>query len=155
TAADPETALRHKVAALRSDLELERAPLIRAALFDLGVARPSRLALIFHPPLVDDFSLRLLQEDLLRAYTAVHQGQPVPLPAKTTSFKAWSEGLQARAAEAETRARLAEWLALTKLPVVTLPFDHGEKPDTEAGTAEWVDTLDAATTRALLHEAPI
>ncbi|MCP4235921.1 MAG: non-ribosomal peptide synthetase, partial [Aestuariibacter sp.] len=75
----------------QASLNLETGPLVRLVLFNLG--DESRLLWCIHHLAVDGVSWRILIEDLHTAYHQAVSGQPVSLPAKTSSFKAWSERL--------------------------------------------------------------
>lgn len=46
---------------------------------------------VIHHLVVDGVSWRILLEDLQVVYNRMKQGQEVRLPAKSTSFKEWSE----------------------------------------------------------------
>jgi non-ribosomal peptide synthase protein (TIGR01720 family) len=79
---------------LISSIDLGSAPLLRAALIQLGKSRPPRLLLGVHHFAHDLVSARILREDLETAYLQLIQGQPVSLPTKTTPFKIWAQHLQ-------------------------------------------------------------
>ena len=76
-------------------LNLSRGPLLRLVLFKVGRKRPNRLLIVIHHLVVDGISWRILLEDIQRMYEQARRGEPIHLPAKTTSFKAWSERLAA------------------------------------------------------------
>ncbi|HKN82881.1 MAG TPA: amino acid adenylation domain-containing protein, partial [Pyrinomonadaceae bacterium] len=75
----------------QSSLNLSEGPLIRAVYFDLGAGRPDRLLIVIHHLAVDGVSWRILLDDMQRAYEQVQRGDDVTLPAKTLSFRRWSE----------------------------------------------------------------
>ncbi|RVU09697.1 condensation domain-containing protein, partial [Methylobacterium oryzihabitans] len=68
-------------------------PLLRAVRVTLADGA-QRLLLVVHHLVVDGVSWRVLLEDLQGAYQLLAAGQPVALPAKTSSFKAWAEQVQ-------------------------------------------------------------
>ncbi len=112
-AADRRAALESKCAELQASLDLARGPIVRAALFDLAPDEPRRLLLAIHHLAVDGVSWRILLEDLERLLSG---GE---LPAKTTSWKEWTEKLAARTSELEPEA--ADWVrrpdASVRLPL--------------------------------------
>jgi non-ribosomal peptide synthase protein (TIGR01720 family) len=70
--------------------------------FDAGPDRHGRLMLVVHHLAVDGLSLRVLQEDLREAWTAVHAGTEVALQPVGLSFRGfarWLVGLAAGRAE--------------------------------------------------------
>jgi non-ribosomal peptide synthase protein (TIGR01720 family) len=59
---------------------------------------------------VDHLSWEILLQDLSLAYDQLRCGRQAQLPARTTSFKAWSEALGELAAAPVARTHLAGWL---------------------------------------------
>lgn len=91
---EQEDAIASTVAQLQTQLNIAEGDLLRAALFKLGDQRPPRLALIVHHLAVDAVSWLTLLKDLETVYQQLSQGETPALPPKTSSFKAWAEGLQ-------------------------------------------------------------
>ena len=89
---------------LQSGLNLERGPLVGACLFTRPGSRSNLLFLTIHHLVVDGVSWRILLEDL----SACIRGQA--LPAKTTSFGAWTSCLP------EVEVDVAYWLELLQDP---------------------------------------
>src|SRR5213078_2268437 len=108
---------------LHLGLDLARGPLIRVAWFDLGTGRSGRLMVIVHHLVADGYSWQIILADLMAAYQQLLQGQPVRLPAKTTSYKQWAERLVAYARESEFRHEREYWLAPPLTLVKPLPID--------------------------------
>jgi len=76
------------------------------------------------------------------------------LPAKTTSFKSWSEQLNAHA---QSKALLAEapyWLSLLQDSITRLPVDYENGTNTAASVRTVTVSLNPRETLALLMEAP-
>ena len=142
-------ALEAATAAAQGSLDITRGPLLRGLYFRLGAGASARLLLTVHHLAVDGVSWRLLLEDLHSALLAV------PLPPKTTSWKRWTEHLEARARRPETVAEAGWWLALPRAGIPPLPLDHaGALP--VPGTLESLPGGLAATeTRLLLTTAPL
>ncbi len=149
----PGEALERVTAELHGALDLERGPLLGAALVR-GVGADT-LVLIVHHLAVDAVSWRILLEDLERGYTQARRGEPIALPPKTTSMKAWAERLEAYARSDAARTELGYWLSLeaAAAPVLALPLDDPSASDFEAGSRDVRTLLDRDATHALLHEA--
>src|SRR5205085_4851247 len=86
--------LEAHAAATQASLNLSAGPLLRVVLFDLGAGRAARLLLVMHHLVIDGVSWRILLEDLQTAFAQVRNGQSIELPARTSSFKRWSESLR-------------------------------------------------------------
>ncbi|MCR4542411.1 condensation domain-containing protein, partial [Pseudomonas sp. 18.1.10] len=128
-------------------LDLEEGPLLRAVLAELADGS-QRLLLVMHHLVVDGVSWRIFLEDLQRLY------RQQTLPAKTSSFKAWAERLQAHARSAAMHAEKAFWLSQLQGAATELPCrdPHGARPGRLARTV--TSQLDAERTRQLLQQAP-
>ena len=138
--------------ARQASLHLEHGPLGRAVLFDRG-GRGRVLLLVLHHLVVDGVSWRILREDLEHACDLAGRGAPLDLGAKSTSFRQWSQALQAYAAGDALRAEAGYWLAQGTDGVAPLPVD-GEGGDTVADARSVTLGLDAEETRALLQDVP-
>ncbi|HLX07807.1 MAG TPA: condensation domain-containing protein, partial [Thermoanaerobaculia bacterium] len=134
--------------AAQASLDLGRGPLARALLFE-AAGGPPHLLLVAHHLVIDGVSWRILVEDLQRAW------EGLPLPAKTTSFKAWAERLAEHARGAGAAAELESWLCLPWESVARLTPDlapaaaPGE--DREGAAATVTASLSATETRDLLR----
>ncbi|MDW8319409.1 MAG: condensation domain-containing protein, partial [Anaerolineae bacterium] len=145
-------------AAAQRSLDIVRGPLLRVVYFDLGPARPGRLLITVHHLAVDGVSWRILLQDLVAAYAQAWRSPDaaIQLPPKTTSFKAWAEGLAELAASDAVRADLDAWLAMGEAWIPPLPVDTGADPaENTEGSADQVElALTVEETDALLHRAP-
>ncbi|MGE8465635.1 MAG: non-ribosomal peptide synthase/polyketide synthase [Pseudomonas putida] len=150
----PDVAALEQVAndAQRS-LVLEQGPLLRAVLASLPDGS-QRLLLVIHHLVVDGVSWRILLEDLQQAYRALAAFEPTNLPAKTSSFKAWAEHLQAYAQGAELQAELGYWQGQLQGASDALPCDHPQGSNQQRHAASFTTRLDRETTRQLLQDAP-
>jgi len=143
-----------RATALQASLNLEKGPLLRAALFTDQNEVPVRLLLVIHHLLVDGVSWSVLLEDLQTIYEQIESGKRPQPPAKTTSFKSWAEQL---AAHARTEALLAEapyWVSLSDAAVARLPVDFRTGPNNSASARTVTRSLDPRETMALLMEVP-
>ncbi|PZU43654.1 MAG: non-ribosomal peptide synthetase, partial [Sphingomonas sp.] len=138
--------------AIQASFDLADGPILRCALFDLGDGS-QRMLIVIHHIAVDGVSWRILLEDLEAAYLALENRQSVQLPPKTTSYKAWSERLQAFALSETMEAQSDYWASLPwdrcALPALTASLDNLVR-STEAIDSE----LSMEETRALLHDVP-
>ncbi|NJO81278.1 MAG: non-ribosomal peptide synthase/polyketide synthase [Blastochloris sp.] len=153
-AAQHQALIEQGCAWAQTSLDLTAGPLVRVLFWTLGAGLPGRLLLVAHHLVVDGVSWRIVLEDLQTAVAQVQAGQPVHLPAKTTSFQQWTQTVTAYAASATLAAERAFWHRVVSTPVPALPRD---------GTTEWTtvtvrDTthvqtvLDATLTQQLLRE---
>ncbi|MFB4285877.1 serine hydrolase, partial [Nonomuraea sp. MTCD27] len=125
-------------------IDLAEGPLLKA----IHSAAGESLLLIVHHLACDTVSWDILLEDLATAYTQLAAGDPVSLPAKTSSYKQWAETLRTYAASDRLAEELPYWLA--PRPAVPLPLDPGE-----IGSAAIVEAeLPEDATRRLLHDVP-
>ncbi|MDB4950211.1 MAG: hypothetical protein JWM27_2860 [Gemmatimonadetes bacterium] len=147
-----EAEFTRRAARVQAGLDLERGPLVRFALFDLGAGRPQRLLLAAHHLVMDVVSWSVVAEDLETAYRQAARGETPTLPAKTASFRQWAVRLEEHARSDGARGEAAFWLAQAGAPA--LPVDHPEADDTEGQAASLTVALDAGDTRALLREVP-
>ncbi len=154
TAADQHTLMEQTTASLQAELDISRGPLLRAALFESGAEQPARLLMVIHHLVVDGISWRVLLEDLQTRYRQLVAGQAVVLPAKTTSYKRWTEQLQTYTRSEAIQTEADFWLAQARAPVEPLPIDDPTGDDTEAATEKITVSLSAEETQALLQKAP-
>ncbi|RKH35462.1 amino acid adenylation domain-containing protein [Corallococcus praedator] len=150
--AEQGAALEAVGAEVHRSLDLGEGLLLRAALFERGAGRMDRLLLVVHHLAVDGVSLRPLLEDLEAAYTRLERGEPVVLPAKTTSFKSWAERLMQHADSQALGRELPLWKAASDVPALPVDLPGGE--DTPGSEALVTVTLGAEESKALLGEVP-
>ncbi|HSN88995.1 MAG TPA: condensation domain-containing protein, partial [Thermoanaerobaculia bacterium] len=147
------TALEEVAADVQASLDLERGPIVRGVWFDLPDGE-ARLFLVVHHLAVDVVSWGILLEDLESACRSLSGGEAVELPAKTTSFRSWSEKLAGHARSMPLEPELSWWLQQGEGAAGGLPPDEPDGADTEA-SARWVSiALSADETDALLHKVP-
>ncbi|MFD8821689.1 condensation domain-containing protein [Streptomyces sp. NPDC059605] len=149
---DWETALAEALRGMQ-DHDLAEPPLLRAALVDGGRADRRRLVLVAHHLVVDAVSWRIVLDDLVTAYDRRLAGEPVHLPAATTSPQAWAAALTDRADA--FAAELDHWLSQAPTGPAPLPVDHPDQPPArEADRVETTVRLDPERTRFLLRDLP-
>ncbi|WP_270171314.1 non-ribosomal peptide synthetase [Paenibacillus sp. SYP-B4298] len=158
---DRRKELEQSAAAWQQSLSLS-GPLVRAVLFNLGDGEPARLLLVVHHLVIDAVSWQILLEDLEQAYEAASRQQQPALPAKTTSFKRWAEGLQRYAASPELKQEAQWWLKAAGAGAERLPTDYplderelnGQRRNTESSAATIYVELNEQETQRLLRELP-
>lgn len=152
-ASKQESALEAAATELQGSLNLSQGPLVRVALFNLGIEKTSRLLLVIHHLVVDGVSWRILVEDLQATYQQLERGEAIKLPSKTTSFKQWSEQLR-EYASAAVQQELDYWLAEPRKQVSRLPVDYPGAANTVASARIISARLSVAETKVLLQEVP-
>jgi non-ribosomal peptide synthase protein (TIGR01720 family) len=95
----------------------------------------------------------VLLDDLAALHRLASKGEPLKLPPKMTSFKKWSECLQAYAHSPELLAERAYWESLRREVPPALPRDSSG-PNTEASSEYVRMMLDETDARALVEELP-
>ncbi|HSF41610.1 MAG TPA: amino acid adenylation domain-containing protein [Thermoanaerobaculia bacterium] len=153
---DRGTAVETRAAEAQAGLDLAAGPVQRAILFDFGPDRPGRFLWVIHHLVVDGVSWRVLLEDLAAVYDALERGEEPRLPAKTSSYREWSERLADYAGAPRLLSELPYWQSLPWSATAPLPGDGPEEPaaGTVASQRTAAVTLDAEETRALLQEVP-
>ncbi|MGC5568929.1 amino acid adenylation domain-containing protein, partial [Streptomyces sp. FR-108] len=147
-----ERYLEARATEIQAGLDLHDGPLLRLALFDRG-ARGQLLLLVVHHLVVDAVSWPILLEDLTSAYEQAARGATtVDLPAKTTSFKRWSQRLHELAASPRTTAEAAYWQE-TEASAAPLPRDRDGR-NSVASARDVVTVLGTEQTERLLREVP-
>ena len=130
-------------------LSIGEGPLLRGVLIE--VADGSwRVLLAIHHLAVDGVSWRVLLEDLRTAYGQLLAGEPVRLPARTSSYGDWSGHLWQ--AHRPNAAESAYWRSLPAGDA--LPVDYPQGANRVGDLRQAVLALDEATTQALLRQAP-
>ncbi len=152
TKTEQEQAFQTSAVELQSSLDLSVGILTRFAVYNFGIQQPSRLLLIIHHLAVDMFSWRVLLEDLQTAYQQLNQGQNVQLPAKTTSFKYWSEHLYEYAQSVNLQKERDYWL--TQWQKQKLPVDFVDGENIVASERNAAIALSIEQTQALLQDVP-
>ena len=153
-AADRPAAISSVAAQRQASLNLTDGPLIRVTLFTAGPDAPSFVLIVIHHLAVDGVSWRVLLQDLQTAYGQLLAGEGPRLPAKTTSFKRWSEHLEEHAVSDVLESERTFWLSSIPESVPSLPLDL-EGGRNLVGAAQTVEVaLTPEQTRTLLQDVP-
>jgi len=131
---DHPLALESVIAGIQADVDLLNGPVMQSAFIRFGSFEPSRLLIAVHPLVADDASLHILLTDLNMAYQQLSLGETVQLPLKSTSFKQWSEKLDAYSQSEALDHQIDYWLTELQTEAPTLPFDISDGENNGAGT---------------------
>ncbi|MFD8818663.1 amino acid adenylation domain-containing protein, partial [Streptomyces sp. NPDC059627] len=134
----------------QESLDLAAGPLVRVVLFDRG--ERSLVLVVAHHLVVDTVSWPILVSDLGTAYERSAAREPVQLPAKTTSFAAWTSYLAELAASDEVTAEAPYWERVTAR-IRPMPRDRSGG-NAVAARREVRAALDDASTSLLLSRVP-
>jgi amino acid adenylation domain-containing protein/non-ribosomal peptide synthase protein (TIGR01720 family) len=149
---DPEERIRKISLELQGGLDIEKGPVMRAAIFR-GRSGVERILLVIHHLVVDGVSWRIILDDLNRVLSRLTSGGEVELPPRTASFKAWGKGLVRWAKSKALQSQRAYWLE-TGAGAADLPVDR-EGGEAVFGQRHLVTTgLNGAETKALLSRGP-
>ncbi|MGH4003137.1 MAG: amino acid adenylation domain-containing protein, partial [Pseudonocardiaceae bacterium] len=148
-----QAAVEEAALAAQTGLNLGTGPLVRAVLFDRGVARRPQLFVTIHHLVIDGVSWRILFDDLETAYRRARTGQPVELEPVRTSFTQWSHRLTEHVRSGGLDDDLAFWGEVSRSASTGLPVDHAGV--NTAGSARSVTVrLGREDTDALLRDVP-
>lgn len=151
TPSDQDILMVREALRLQTTLDLERGPLMRVALFELGRQRPQRLFIVLHHLIVDGVSWRIMLEDLGLALNQLRSGRRAELPRKTATYSEWARHLQDHT-KAIWRREADYWLAQSERPPA-FPRDYANGQNTLASARDVEVSLSAGETRALLRGA--
>ncbi|MGW1811458.1 amino acid adenylation domain-containing protein [Streptomyces sp. NPDC002078] len=140
---------------VQAGLDLSAGCLIRALYVRLGTRLGDRLLLVAHHLAVDSVSWRILADDLALALRSAADGREISLPAKTASFREWSEQLAQRARSDELDRQIPYWVDTLTSGATALPgrpvVDGDTAADTYADAASEEIVLGERETRALIR----
>uniref|UniRef100_UPI002ABE361F amino acid adenylation domain-containing protein n=1 Tax=Paraburkholderia sp. J12 TaxID=2805432 RepID=UPI002ABE361F len=129
-------------------LNIETGPVLRAVSMKVADGT-SRLLLVIHHLVVDGVSWRVLLEDLQTAYAQARSGEKPVLPARSASYRRWS---QAVGKHAQTLGgELDYWQEVLRTPADIPVAEHGSASESQHAIGL---ELTREQTRALLHDAP-
>jgi hypothetical protein len=150
---EQDTAERHVGEQIRV-FDLASGPLVRAAYVTRGEDRDPLFLMSVHHLAVDGYSSAILLQDLERAYLQLSRGEPVRLPPKTTSVRAWAQRLTEYAQSQELQEELDYWLAVGGQRNDPLPVDFPDGLSSKGWGRSVVVALDADETSSLVRDLP-
>ncbi|MBJ7961307.1 amino acid adenylation domain-containing protein [Bacillus cereus group sp. N28] len=139
----------------QTSFNLVTGPLMRVVYFEDTLSGNDRIFWAIHHLVVDGVSWRILLEDLQAVYNQMKQGQGVRLPAKSTSFKEWSERLQAYSDSGMSKEVQDYWNERVEKETMKIPMDYPMQETTEESIDQVTRTLGVEETHALLQEVPV
>lgn len=139
----------------QASFNLVTGPLMRVVYFEDMLNGNDRLFWAIHHLVVDGVSWRILLEDLQAVYNQMKQGQRVHLPAKSTSFKEWSERLQTYSDSGISKEVQDYWNEQAEKEVMKIPMDYPIQETTEESIDQVTRTLGVEETNTLLQEVPV
>ncbi|PFD35310.1 non-ribosomal peptide synthetase [Bacillus cereus] len=139
----------------QASFNLVTGPLMRVVYFEDTLNGNDRLFWVIHHLVVDGVSWRILLEDLQAVYNQMKQGQGVRLPAKSTSFKEWSERLQTYSDSGISKNVQDYWNKRVDKEMMKIPMDYPIQETTEESVDQVTRTLGVEETHALLQEVPV
>ncbi|HEX2091362.1 MAG TPA: SDR family NAD(P)-dependent oxidoreductase [Longimicrobiaceae bacterium] len=146
-------AARTQAERIAAGFDLAVGPLLHVALLDAGADAPQLLLVVAHDLVADAPSWPLLLEDLATVYGQVARAQEVRLPAKTVSFKAWSEAAGKLVGSDALAREAAFWREEVPAEGSTLPRDREPAGATVEATAQVVvSAIDAELAREAAEE---
>ncbi|WP_411859318.1 amino acid adenylation domain-containing protein [Bacillus velezensis] len=148
---EKERFVKHRVAELQRNMDLENGPLVQAGLFRSEAE--DYLFLTVHHLAVDGISWRILLEDLASAYEQAISGQEIKLPPKTMSFKTYTEQLADYAESKQLLQQAEYWREIEHYETESLPYEQADLSQTPAKKRNTVSfTLTESETDALLKD---
>ncbi|HEV7443387.1 MAG TPA: condensation domain-containing protein [Steroidobacteraceae bacterium] len=144
--------IQTRCASAQASLDIERGPLMCAALFYLGGELPNRLLLAVHHLAIDGVSWRILLEDLQTAYDRLRDGKIVELPQRTTTYQTWGARLCQHVRDTSVQAAAQTWQAIIAGPAALLPVSSAESLEADASSV--LVELTVEETATLLQEVP-
>jgi len=147
-------AIEETVSELHASFNLSEPPLLRVALFQLGDCQPDQLFFVIHHLVIDGVSWRIILEDFERIYELVAGSATSSLPAKTTSFKRWSERLVEFSESSKIREEANYWIELSERSTAEIPVDNFDGLNTEGSSTNIWAKLTPEETRDLLQAVP-
>ena len=146
-------ALERRADELQASLDLERGPLIRVELFDLGELG-QRLLVIVHHFVFDQLSWRPYWDEFIPLYSELSRGDSVALPPPETSYEAWAQALQQHSDSEALREQAQLWRDLPWGRVRSIPLDHPDGVNTNESATDLELVFTPEETTALLRQTP-
>jgi len=140
---------------LQAGLKLQNARVVTAGLFKMPeAAEHDRLFIAVHHLAIDAVSWGSIIEDMQTAYTQLKAGKKVEFPAKTTSYKEWSNALLNYAKSDELDKEIDYWLSMPDADVFDIPVDRQGGANNEASENKCSVSLSVEETSSLLKDIP-
>jgi non-ribosomal peptide synthase protein (TIGR01720 family) len=136
---------------IHTSFDLGHPPLLKAALFNLGMGRRPLLFLVAHHLVVDGVSWRILLDDLDTAYRQAVHNETITLGIKGTSFREWAQRLSEYVAAGGFDDELDHWTSALE---ATALLTEGAQAESETTARTVSAVLNPDETNTLLRAAP-
>ncbi len=148
---DLKNIIELKCSEIQQSLDIINGPVFKIVYFNLR-ENEGRILFVFHHIVIDGVSWRILLEDFQILYKSFESNIEYELPAKTTSFKNWSEILKDYANSSSINNEKQYWLKKATLYKKTLQpeFENGINDEKSVKSVSMM--LDEQTTNKLLKE---
>lgn len=148
------SAIESEAARQQTLFNLSDGRVFRAVLLTFDDGGSQRLWISAHHLVVDGVSWNILLDDLASAYAAIGAGSNPALPARTTSYRGWTERLQAYAQSPAVRQEAEYWQEVESR-ATTIPLDGGDRSVNPSAAAQRLtSTIDEALSNAVLRDVP-
>ncbi|MGI9292331.1 MAG: amino acid adenylation domain-containing protein, partial [Gammaproteobacteria bacterium] len=151
--AERDAAIQDECDAAQAGIDINSGSLMAARYFFRGADQPALLMLVIHHLAIDGVGWRILFEDLETAGQQLLAGDAIKLPAKTSSFKAWSRRLQKYAASPALSDEVEYWQDLIS-DTSCLPVDTADGLNTVGSARSVQIELSEEQTSSLLKQVP-
>jgi len=140
---------------LQASLKLEQAKLMAVCHFKMPRSyQHDRLFITVHHLAVDLVSWSTILEDLETVYLQFQSSKTIALPAKTTSYKEWSQAL-IKYAQSETLTKQIDyWTSMPDKNIFEIPVDIANGNNSEASQKKYRVSLSLDETQLLLKKVP-
>ncbi|MEK3793106.1 amino acid adenylation domain-containing protein [Paenibacillus sp. FSL R7-0204] len=146
---DVNAAVEQKAALVQQAMDLQNGPLMQLGLFRTEAG--DHLLIAIHHLVVDGVSWQILLEDFAAGYEQRLHDEAIALPAKTHSYRAWSERMGNYAQSRELLWEADYWMQEDNVEFKQLPKDGvGAGTRTVENSASWAISLSEAETNNLL-----
>ncbi len=112
---------KNKADEIQAGIDIETGPLMKLAIFHMDDG--DRLLIVIHHLVIDGVSWRILFDDFGTLYKQYEQGELLVLPAKTDSFKLWSETMAKFSTSGKVLNQMPFWKGLETKKVSRIKSD--------------------------------
>jgi amino acid adenylation domain-containing protein/non-ribosomal peptide synthase protein (TIGR01720 family) len=137
----------------QTSLHLHEGPVFRALYFKSGFDQDDKLLLVAHHLIIDGVSWRIILEDLSELYQQLEMDKDPALPAKTTSYQAWSHTLLKEVQSNQWEGELAFWKDQSIETEEMLPVRTSESENKQGDAKQISFRLSEESTKQLLTQS--
>jgi amino acid adenylation domain-containing protein/non-ribosomal peptide synthase protein (TIGR01720 family) len=134
---------------VQASLDITSGNVIKVVYYKIN-ENESRILIVVHHLVIDGVSWRILIEDLITSYNLLTANKEVILPAKTTSFKEWSEFINNYVTSEKIIEEKSFWLTLSEKQFPEIEKDFNSNDNLEDSLFSESLVIDAEETNYLL-----